>query len=148
MGLPGPSVYTGGMPRLPSPRLLRRLALLSLLLVPLAGCGQVGKLFLRMPPVTFPLQLPPPVLRFADPRLPRCLHDAELAHLMSLPPGAPTVVAPEAVTDLPATAIVTDADGFQQEAPVPCALLNPKALRSGDLSKATLAPAAATGDPQ
>ncbi len=49
-----PSVYTGGMPRLPV--LCRRLgaALPFLLLLALGGCGQTGPLFMRMPPVTLP----------------------------------------------------------------------------------------------
>ncbi len=115
--------------------------MLSLVLASLASCGQVGKLFLRMPPVTFPVQQPAPVMRSLDPRLPRCLHDAELAELLSRPPGASTQVAPEAVTGLPVTQAVIDAGGFQNEAPVPCALLNPKALRSSELPKSGLTPA-------
>jgi len=48
----------------------------------------------------------------------------------SLAPGALTTVAPEAITVLPATATVTDAKGFQQDAPLPCEL-EPAALLIG-----------------
>jgi hypothetical protein len=146
MGRPDPSVYTGRMLRHPFLRLSRRAFILALLVLPLAGCGQTGRLFLRQPPVTFPPQTPPLVPRFHDLRLPACLYDAERAQLAELPPGAPTQMAPEAVTNLPLTAAVMDADGFQQDAPLPCALKRPVLLKGADLPKPTTAPAAATAE--
>jgi hypothetical protein len=45
---------------------LLRLLPLMLLMLCLAGCGQTGKLFLRMPPTTFPLVDPPPRVKPLD----------------------------------------------------------------------------------
>jgi hypothetical protein len=58
LGLFRPNVYTARMPCLPS--LYRRAARLGLVLViaSLAACGQTGKLFMRMPDITFPPQAP------------------------------------------------------------------------------------------
>ena len=47
------------------PRLLP-LILVALLSLPLAGCGQTGKLFLRMPPTTLPPLAPPPHVKPLD----------------------------------------------------------------------------------
>lgn len=146
MGRPEPSVYTGRMLRPPLLRAFRRMLMLALMVLPLAGCGQTGRLFLRQPPVTFPPQNSPMVPHFRDLRLPACLYDAETAQLASLPPGSLTQVAPEAVTDLPLTAAVTDADGFQQDAPLPCALKRPVILKGVEMPKPTSAPAAATSE--
>jgi hypothetical protein len=49
-----PSVYTGGMPRLPALCCRLGTALPFLLMLGLVGCGQTGPLFMRMPPVTLP----------------------------------------------------------------------------------------------
>lgn len=43
-----------------------RLLASSLLMLCLAGCGQTGRLFLRMPPTTFPPLDPPPRIQVLD----------------------------------------------------------------------------------
>lgn len=47
------------------PRLLP-IMLMTLLPLSLAGCGQTGKLYLRMPPTTLPLLKPPPHVKPLD----------------------------------------------------------------------------------
>lgn len=57
----------------------------ALLMLSLSGCGQTGRLFLRMPPVTLPPLDPPPHIKVLD----------------ILPPPA-TAHAPAAATRTPA----------------------------------------------
>lgn len=45
---------------------LLRLVVPMLLILCLAGCGQTGRLFLRMPPTTFPPLDPPPYIKVLD----------------------------------------------------------------------------------
>ena len=69
---------------------LRALALIPLasLLLSLAGCGQTGRLFLRMPPTTFPPLDPPPRIQVLD----------IVAPPGSTAPAAVTAKAPAAAT--------------------------------------------------
>ena len=70
---------------------LRVLPLLLLMLC-LAGCGQTGRLFLRMPPTTFPPLDPPPHIKVLDIAAPPG----------STAPAAVTAKAPLAATRVPA----------------------------------------------
>ncbi|HEY3644460.1 MAG TPA: hypothetical protein VGM16_03905 [Gammaproteobacteria bacterium] len=70
--------------------LLRLLALL-LLMSCLTACGQTGKLFLRMPPTTFPPLAPPPHIKVLD----------IVAPPGSTAPAAATAKAPVAATHAP-----------------------------------------------
>lgn len=142
MGAPEPSVYTARMLRYSLLRPLRCALILALTALPLAGCGQTGRLFMRQPAVTFPPQSGAPRLHFRDLSLPACLYQAEMAQLAGLRPGAIAQVAPDAITHLPVTVAVTDADGFQQDAPSPCALQPPMLLEGAELPEP--APAATT----
>ena len=67
--------------------------LLASLLLSLAGCGQTGRLFLRMPPTTFPPLDPPPRVKVLD----------ILPPPGSTAPAAVTAHAPVAVTRAPAS---------------------------------------------
>lgn len=73
------------------PALLRPL-ILALLMLSLAGCGQSGRLFLRMPPTTFPALNPPPNVKPLD----------ILPPPGSTAPAAVTAKAPMAATRAPA----------------------------------------------
>jgi len=73
-------------------RLLLSLLPLSLLMLCLAGCGQTGRLFLRMPPTTFPPLDPPPRIQVLD----------IVAPPASTAPPAVTAHAPAAATRSPA----------------------------------------------
>jgi hypothetical protein len=90
---------------------------------------------MRQPAVTFPSMPGAPRLHFRDLSLPACLYQAEMAQLAGRRPGAIVQLAPEAVTNLAMTAAVTDADGFQQDAPAPCALQAPMLLEGAELPK-------------
>ena len=72
---------------------LRPLALIPLasLLLSLAGCGQTGRLFLRMPPTSFPPLDPPPRIKVLD----------ILPPPGSTAPAAVTAHAPAAATRAP-----------------------------------------------
>ena len=71
-------------------RLTLRLLPLMLMLC-LAGCGQSGRLFLRMPPTTFPPLDPPPRMKSLD----------IVAPPMVTGPAAVTARAPVAATRAP-----------------------------------------------
>ena len=74
--------------RLSLPRLLP----LVLLMLCLAGCGQTGRLFLRMPPTTLPPLDPPPHIQVLD----------IVAPPLSTAPAAVTAKLPAAATRTPA----------------------------------------------
>lgn len=88
MGPERPSVYTGRMPRHADCYRSVTCAFLLIAAPLLGGCGQTGRLFLRMQPATFPATASPPVLN----------SPAILAPPGSTAPGAATTPAPPAAS--------------------------------------------------
>ncbi|HEX7964648.1 MAG TPA: hypothetical protein VF651_02920 [Gammaproteobacteria bacterium] len=133
-------------PRSVSPsRLLALLPLLSL-----AGCGQIGPLFLRMPTVAFPSTLPPPVLRPRDLLLADCIYEDERRQTATGMPLNLLLLPPPGSTRAPAVSAApmetADADGVPQLTPAPCVLQPPVTLPGAVLAPLP-APAAATQGP-
>ncbi|HEX4299299.1 MAG TPA: hypothetical protein VH327_00355 [Gammaproteobacteria bacterium] len=103
------------MPRLPA--LHRRAVALGLVLatLSLAGCGQIGKLFLRMPDVEFPPQAPlivgelTPIFLPAGVTLPAPVSATRPVATAATPaaPAAATRMPPTAATSKPPAAATT-----------------------------------------
>jgi len=80
---------------------LLRLAPLMLLCLSLAGCGQTGRLFLRMPITTFPPLTPPLRVKPVDiaaPPVGTILAPVSITAPLPAPGQATAVVAPAATT--------------------------------------------------
>jgi len=80
---------------------LLRPASLMLLCLSLAGCGQTGRLFLRMPVTTFPPMAPPLRVQPVDIEIPPGGTSLAPVSVTALTPGATTHIAAPAATTHP-----------------------------------------------